>query len=762
MRQNKTGILYLLLLSLMIFNVSCGNNKPDVSEINIDNGIMTLGFNKQNGSLTSFNDLANTWEWLDGNAASGSPWEIEFDKTGSNETINIGDAGKFSYSKPDPSKIVLKWKKFNDPEIRNLEVEATISLDKDKALSYWKISVNNIENRQIRQVIFPRIAGLREAGEEYLAVPQWMGQIMKDPRKNLAAGRGRIKRYEWIYPGLSLQCLSLYDPDKCGFYAACNDSLAFIKNFSFTLDTLNTLVYRMHNLPSPDPSLTSYTTPYSAVIGSFKGDWITAAEIYREWGAQQRWARDSRFKKDLTPEWLKNTALWVWNRSRSNNVLVPAADIKQRLGLPVNVFWHWWHGCSYDDGFPEYVPPREGKESFLAAVTEAHKKGIKSIVYMNQRLWGTTTESWVKENAADYAVMNPDGSINTHVYNIFSNKGTASMCLGTSFWKDKYASLCDSAVNTYTVDGVYMDQACSALLCYDPDHGHPVGPGNYWVENFGKLTDQIRTKIPQQKQMILAGEGCGEAWLPNLDLMLTLAVSKERYAGLNAWETIPLFQAVYHQYSITYGNYSSLLVPPYDELWPKEYAPKKPLEMLDKKFNKQFLMEQARSFVWGMQPTIANYQAFLASQRKEEIDFLLDLSRTRNNALKYLLYGKFMKSPDVGSPSEEIDMSRLSIYAGKTGNSVTAFRGTYPLIYSGTWQADDMDLGIALASISDKPLELKLDFNADEYNLPASGRIFIIDDKGKRELTPYSNKEIKIDLTLSPRDLCVMEVTSDK
>ncbi len=262
--------------------------------------------------------------------------------------------------------------------------------------------------------------------------------------------------------------------------------------------------------------------------------------------------------------------------------------------------------------------------------------------------------------------------------------------------------------------------------------------------------------------MILAGEGCGEAWLPHLDLMLTLAVSKERYAGLNQWETIPFFQAVYHEYSITYGNYSSLLVPPYDELWPVEYAPKNPLEMLDKKFNKQFLMEQARSFVWGMQPTIANYQAKLATQRKVEIDFLLDLARTRNNALKYLLYGKFLKSPDFETPAEEIDISRLSIYAGKTGNSVTTFRGTFPLVYSGTWQSDDMDLGIALASISDKPVSVKLDFNADEYDLPASGKIFIIDDKGRKELGSYTEKEISVELTLAPGDLCVVEITSGK
>ena len=67
-------------------------------------------------------------------------------------------------------------------------------------------------------------------------------------------------------------------------------------------------------------------------------------------------------------------------------------------------------------------------------------------------------------------------------------------------------------------------------------------------------------------EIVLAGEGCGEAWLPYLDLMLTLQVSRERYSPPNdPWEVIPFFQAVYHPYAVTYGSYSSLTMPPYDE-----------------------------------------------------------------------------------------------------------------------------------------------------------------------------------------------------
>ena len=475
-------------------------------------------------------------------------------------------------------------------------------------------------------------------------------------------------------------------------------------------------------------------------------------------GFKTEMVSESRFNKGLTPQSLEKTALWEWNRGRSSNVLVPAKDLMQKLNLPVNVFWHWWHGCSYDDGFPEYFPPREGKESFTTAVKSAKNEGIRAIVYMNQMQWGTNTESWEKENALSYAVKDINGNTRTHVYNVFTNKSLTTMCMGTQFWKDKYSSLCDSAINTYQTSGVYMDQACFSILCYDETHGHSIGGGNYWLKNFAKLTHQIRSKFPQNNDTFLAGEGVSEAWLPYLDAFLTLQVSMERYAGDNGWEPIPFFQAVYHQYAITYGNYSSLIVPPYDELWPKEFAPKDQMKLLDKSYNKQFMMEQARSFVWGFQPTISNYQGFLSSERKEEIDYLLNLARVRYRGLKYLLHGKFLRSPDMEFPEEELEMSRLSIYAGKTGESITTFQKNYPLIYSGTWKSGDNQIGIALASISDHPYPVNFSINSNDYELPLSGTINIIDAEGKRFMTTYSDGKIKVNFTLMPKELCIVEI----
>lgn len=749
--------LHLILLAGLILSVFSGCVNSSAEYLYIENDKIKLGFDKNTGAFVFFSDLANKDELLNKDLITGLPWEITLKKSAGTFRIDENIPSDFSYSNPDPLTLYLKWENFAGIKNKDFQITARISVDKIKALSYWNISLKGIKGSQITGVTFPKIEGLKDLGEEKLAVPTWMGQLIDNPRRLLSERRG--SRWNWSYPGsLSSQVVFLYDTEKAGFYASCNDSLSYVKNFSFKLDTLNTLVYEMINYPVLDSTLSSYTPSYEAVIGSFRGDWITAAEVYREWALEQRWAAESRFKNGLTPSWLENTALWIWNRGESDNVLTPAVELKQRLGLPVSVFWHWWHNCSYDDNFPEYMPPREGKESFISAVTSAQNNDVNCHVYMNALQWGDATESWKSGDVEPHTVKDIDGDIRSHVYNIFSGNALINMCVGTEFWRDHYSSLCDSVVNIYQTNGVYMDQTCLSRMCYDTDHGHEIGGGNYWIQNSRKLINQVRSKDYGDKQPIFTGEGSSENWLPDLDAFLTLQASRERYAGIGLIETIPFFQAVYHEYGITYGSYSSLVSPPYDELWPEEHAPDETEQLLDEVFNKQFLMEQARSFVWGMQPAIANYHSFLASERENEIDYLLNIARLRYKGLKYLLYGKFLRAPHIETPEEEIDISRLSIYAGRRGETVTAFKKTVPLLYSGAWQAKDSNVGIVLASISDDAIPVNFKFNISEYSHGNRGNVYIISNKGRELLTSYGDQNIYIDILLEPRGLRILEI----
>lgn len=725
----------------------------------IDNDYIRIGFSPDDGHITRFEDKTNAVNFVNPDREGAALWQFEFPGSGKIEKISASSRFRFSYDGHTTDSITLVWQSDADGDLPSLKVTASVKLAAGESLSYWRIHVDGLEGLTLSNIIYPQIA-LREFGKEQMAVPHWMGMLMKNPRAYLQQLPAKVKRYSWDYPNhLTMQFVSLYDPDRSGFYAACNDTTATMKTMAFVLNDESDLVYQAHHYPAVAVGQVSYAPAYDVILGAFKGDWFSYAAHYREWGTRQQWARNSRLHKQEIPSWLPETALWIWNRGRSDSVLTPAVSMRERLGLPVNVLWHWWHGGGYDDTFPDYFPPREGALSFKENLDAAHEKGVRALLYMNVLQWGNAAESWEREGAAAFTIKDVLGRTNTRMYNIFTRNTLTNMCVATDFWKSKYAGLADTALNVYGAGGIYMDQACLGRICYDRAHWHPTGGGNYWVDHFGKLTERIR--VASKQLPMLAGEGAGEAWLPHLDAFLTLQVSHERYAGIGGWEPIPFFQAVYHPYGIVYGNYSSLLTPPYDELWPEETAPKETLQLLDAGFNTQFLMEQARSFVWGMQPMLANYRSHLHTTRKAEMDFLESMVRLRVQGLPYFLYGKMLREPALQRvPQAPVKVSKLSIYAGQM-EKVTAFEKMYPLVYTAAWLADDGQIALPLVNIMERPHKITFRLDTNHYPIGRSGTIYLVDGNGKQKLQSYTGMNVQVSLDLPSRYVCYLEIVPD-
>lgn len=736
--------------------------------VRVSNSFLQIGVSAKDGSVLELIDVQTKQNEIAAAQNKFPLWELETVSGTERGRISSAQAKSFRHENLNGTEpgLRLVWEDFGIEAAPNLRVEVRVILEAGVASSDWNIAVENLGKLRLSEVHFPRINGLQKRENEYLTVPSWLGTRAANPRRLLVGENKKGSRVERDYPGhLSLQCFAFGQENGPGFYAACDDTNALRKNFAFWGNPNGDVNYEMIHQPENSATpLQRYAPPYSAVLGTFTGDWFTAAERYRRWGTNQVWAKESRLQKGATPKWASETAMWVWNRGRSENVLVPAEALQKELDLPVSVFWHWWHGCAYDTGFPEYFPPREGTEPFKKAVARARKKDIHEIVYMNQRLWGMTTASWTNENAEYFAVKNASGKVHPEVYNIFTKQPCASMCMGTAFWRNKYAGLAERAFHELKVDGIYMDQACSSLACYDPNHGHALGGGAYWMNGFRKLSTDIRERcnvLPSsarpfqfgKRKVVLAGEGCGEAWLPYLDLMLALQVARERYSAPNdGWEVIPFFTAVYHPFAILYGNYSSLTMPPYDDLWPEEFAPKEPLKLLDRKYSRQFYLEQARSFVWGQQPTIANFMASHLRDRPEETEYMMRLARIRNRATKFLLHGTFLRPPELKVPEATLDLSRLSIYAGQKGG-ITSSLGKYPVVIGGSWRATDGNIGIALASIADEPMTIPLNIEAGKK----SGTIYRIDEHGRKKLGKWKEENPHVAIELPARGACVVE-----
>jgi len=644
--------------------------------------------------------------------------------------IDATGGARFTWSRMAGERpgLSLRWEGFrNHPA---LAVTATVTVEGDSTTA-WHIAVEGLAGTGIERVLFPRLGGIGLTENAELAVPLWMGQRAKDPRRMLSGPDGKGRRFDWGYPGqLSLQMIALTRGPSAGLYVATDDSLAYRKSFILSGDQEGYGRVEIAHLLSDPATATRYEPTYAVKLGVVHGSWMNAAERYRAWGERQRWARESRVALGTATKWMRETGVWVWNRGRASQVLDPAIMLRRTVGLPVSVFWHWWHAGPYDTSFPDYLPPRDGVSAFTAAVKKAHAADVRAIVYMNQRLWCTNTPSWTREGAERYAVRERDGTVRLETYNVFNPLPCAPMDVSTKFWRDKYAGIADTVVQQYGIDGVYMDQAVLSLVCWSPDHGHPVGGGHYWMDGFRALASDLRRR--NGTSLGLAGEGGGESWLPDLDAFLTLQVSQERYSDpASGWEPIPFFQAVYHHHAITYGTYGSLTYPPYDEMWPDSTRPANALTLLDEKYRRQFLMEQARMFVWGMQPTIANLLPEQFTKRKGEIDYLGRLARLRHANRAWLQDGAFVIPPASDAPELAFTGSRISIYAARRGGA-TEVPLRAPAVLTGAWRDARGWVAIALASIDDAAHRVTLTLDPARHGTARGATVWRVDASGRK------------------------------
>jgi len=201
-------------------------------------------------------------------------------------------------------------------------------------------------------------------------------------------------------------------------------------------------------------------------------------------------------------------------------------------------------------------------------------------------------------------------------------------------------------------------------------------------------------------------------------------------------------------------------MPPYDELWPAEFAPTEPLALLDRKYSRQFYLEQARAFVWGQQPTLANFLPAHLDQRSEEIEYVMRLARVRSRGAKYLLYGEFLRPPELGAPQVTSDFSRLSIYAGQKSR-LTSCKKRHPLAVAGAWRAADGDVAVALASIADETLFLSFALDPEYYGLSKEAAAFRIDETGRRPIESFHGDDRLLKLDLPARQAWILEFSSN-
>jgi hypothetical protein len=162
-------------------------------------------------------------------------------------------------------------------------------------------------------------------------------------------------------------------------------------------------------------------------------------------------------------------------------------------------------------------------------------------------------------------------------------------------------------------------------------------------------------------------------------------------------------------------------------------------------------------FVWGMQPTIANFLPNQLSERRTQIDYLERLARLRYGLRDFFLSGTFLRPPVVEVQSSDILLSRISIYAARLGGPIEAHINS-PEVLSSAWRSADGRVAIALASISTNALTPHIRLPDGQYGLPAGTSIVRHDSSGKHPPGMLAADVESFDVSMKPLEGVVLEL----
>jgi hypothetical protein len=393
---------------------------------------------------------------------------------------------------------------------------------------------------------------------------------------------------------------------------------------------------------------------YHTVIGVLDGDWYDAACLYAQWARRQAWATTPPAGASSEPRTKREVHAWLamqFPAKPPDEWADVAERLTARLGVKIGVHFYNWHTTDFDVNYPDYFPARQG---FAGLVKRLRRSGIVTMPYINGRLWDINAESWHARGAVRFAAKQSAERLNPktllpYLEEYGSGAKLAPMCPATSFWRRTVVEICRRIVEDLGCDGIYIDQvgAERAELCFDPNHGHPLGGGGFWLEGYRQMARQLREKLGPGP--ILTTEANWEGCIADYDVLL----SYHRFGD----EMVPMFPAVYAGLARTFGcafNHGHIAA----------------------NGGEPFARRMGMLFAWGGQLGWGDLSPLLAKKNKALCDYFAALCQTRARYVDLFADGRMLRPP------------RVTVAAPKHAGRPKP--GRYP-IHASLWQSANAD-----------------------------------------------------------------------
>lgn len=709
-------------------------------KLTFQNAKLSLVFQQQAGwQLASLLQPATGHDFIESTAKPGALWKIEalveyyrridvvriWENDVQQEKVEIDSTTPCqcdytSRQEGEKTTLVLNWRGVTIADESNAaDISVEIALSSDSEYSEWRLNVAVHSPRiGVWRVDFPVIGPLAASDTAELVVPNGWGQLIPNPSQS--------KGYHGHFPcgTCDLQAANLSDAGS-GLYLAAHDPTGNDKEIAFDTDSAqHTVTYRLINHPAGMGTVSlgqNYVQPYAAAIGAYRGNWLTGAKMYRRWLPNAVWwPQETMATRQETPQWIKETALWILTGGYAKDVVPSAKAFAEYFDVPIALHWYSWHEIPFDDHYPEYFPTKPG---FAEGVRELRQAGIKVMPYINGRLWDPRNDSWRVEKAATACAKDAQGLKYVEVY--ASHVALAVMCPSTALWQQKIASTVQRLIAECGVNAVYIDQisAAPAKLCFDAGHPHAPGGGDFWVGGYRELLVQTRAAAKAaDAQAMLTTEDAAEPFADLLDAFLMCNSTRD--------QLIPFYPAVYSGRSLTFGRY----------IYTEDVAS---LEA--------FATKVGQMFVFGAQLGWLGTN-IMEEKYREQAGYLRRLAKIRHAATQYMAMGELVGFPELTPPPATIDTCWHMMNPAHDFAVEPLAPVQMPQVMGSIWRADDGSLGVALTNMGSTPCAFSWTLDPAQCGLTTSGKMHVrrLEDGLYSEINTQDAAGLQVEASLAP------------
>lgn len=722
--------------------------EPVTLNINGDTAVLanqyiSLSFTRAAGwQLSSLKNLITGYEHIAQQASPGPLWRLQalVEYYRKIDVVRIWENDvqqeKVDYDSTAPAELessgrysghsgilLLRWAGVSiADEVGAVDVEVEISLNPEQPYAEWTLRVTSHSSRVgMERVEFPVIGPLAALSSAELAVPNGWGQLIPNPSQS--------KGYHGHFPcgTCDMQAANLCDSGS-GLYLAAHDPRGADKEIVFSaLPEQNALSYHLVTHPSGMGTVglgQDYALPYAAATGAFAGNWLAGAKLYRSWLPNAIWwPKQPIAERTDTPQWVKETALWLQSGGSAEQAVPRARAFTQFFDVPAATHWYSWHMIPFDDHYPEYFPAKPG---FAEGVKSMREMGIKVMPYINGRLWDPRNDSWREEKAASACAKDSHGLKYVEVY--ASKVALAVMCPTTALWQQKIASTVQRLISEYGVNAVYIDQisAAPAKLCYDTGHPHAPGGGDFWVRGYRELLTRTREMAKAaDPDAMLTTEDAAEPFADLLDAFLMCNSTRD--------QLIPFYPAVYSGRSLTFGRYIF-----------KE-------DMAD---ISAFATKTGQLFVFGAQLGWLSAEILEPAYERQAV-YLRTLARIRYAATEYLALGELLGFPEITPAPNTLHTCWNMMNPAHEFRIEPLIPISLPQVIGSVWRANNGSIGVVLTNMGETACSFSWGLGAGDFRLQGTVKVKKLEDGCNEDLPGLPADRFSISTQLAPYSACL-------